>query len=262
MNRLRLLALVGGLLAVTLAVTTPTTQAQNAGEWGTIKGKVIVTKAIPPAAAIAVNNDKEHCLSKGPLVSEAVMIGKDKGLQNVIVWLRPATKDRKDPFPKDKIHPDLAKAPAKAHTIDQPCCQFIPRVVAAKTGDTLEIKNSAPVAHNINYSSDAATFNVTLPPGKSYKVEQPLTAQSTPIPFKCDIHQWMQGRMRVFDHPYFAITDAEGNFVIKDAPAGDWNIVYWHENGFHKGKDGVLGFPVKVTAGKATDVEPLDFVFP
>ena len=82
---------------------------------------------------------------------------------------------------------------------------------------------------------------------------EPLKAETPPIPFKCDIHPWMKGYVRVFDHPYFAVTDEDGKFEIKNAPAGKWRIVYWHENGFHKGREGAVGFPVR--SRRRADVE-------
>lgn len=258
MRPYRLVAFLSGLLALTASMTL--SQAQDKGDWTTIKGQVIVSKP-EEAKKIEVTNDKEHCLKDGPLTYENKIVNaKSKGLKNVIVWLRPDTKDRKDTFPKDKIKPELAKVAPKNHVIDQPCCQFVPRVLAARTGDTLEVKNSASVAHNTNYSGEPA-FNITIPAGKSHKVAEPLVAQSTPIPFKCDIHPWMAGRLRVFDHPYFAVTDADGKFEIKDAPAGKWRVVYWHEDGFHKGREGVIGETIEVK-GPTLELKPLDFEFP
>ncbi len=258
MQRLRILSLVAGVLA--LSAMLPSTRAAD-GDWTTIKGQVILSSA-GDAKKIDPTTDKDHCLSKGPLVSSDILVNaKSKGVKNVVVWLRPDSKDRKATFPAEKIHPDLVKASAKSHVIDQPCCQFEPRIIAARTGDTLEVKNSAPVAHNINYNSDAEQFNVTLQSGKSHKLSQPLATQNTPILFKCDIHPWMQGRVRVFDHPYFAITDENGNFEIKNVPAGTWRIVYWHENGFHKGRDGILGFPVEAK-GATTELKPVELELP
>jgi plastocyanin len=241
--------------------------AAPAGDWVTIKGRVVWPDGapLPTARKIDVTTDKEHCLEKGDLVHEDILVNpKTRGVKNVVVWLRPDSTNRRDPFPQDRIHPDLAKAKPAHHVIDQPCCQFEPRVVAARAGDTLEVKNSAPVAHNINMSADnpAFTFNITLPPGKSYKPASPLTEQSTPIPFKCDIHPWMAGRVRVFDHPYFAVTDEDGNFEIRLAPAGNWRIMYWHENGYHKGRDGALGFPIEATKGAHLELPPVGLELP
>ena len=33
----------------------------------------------------------------------------------------------------------------------------------------------------------------------------------------------------VFNHPYFAVTDAKGYFEIKNAPAGTQKVVVWQE---------------------------------
>src|SRR6185436_9620569 len=134
------LALLAGVSALVVGLST--SPAQNAGDWGTVKGQIKLS-ATPEPRKVDVNNDKEHCLSKGPLVYEDVVVNpKNKGVKNVIVWLRPDTTNRKDAFPQDKVHPSLAKAPAKNHVVDQPCCQFVPRVLAAREGDTIEFKNS------------------------------------------------------------------------------------------------------------------------
>jgi len=256
MNRIRTLALVAGL-AVLFAGSTA--QAQ---EWATIKG-TIELKDAPKPAVIAVNNDKAHCESKGPLMTESLIVNpKNNGVKYVVVWLRPDTENRKDLFPAEKIKPEL-KAASVERVIDQPCCQFEPRVLAARAGDKLVIKNSAPVSHNIKMSADAPafTFNVNLPAGGSHKPEGGLEAQSSAIPFECNVHTWMKGYLRVFDHPYFAVTDADGKFEIKDAPVGKWRLVIWQEGGFHKGKAGLLGMPIEVKAG-GTEVPAVNLELP
>ncbi len=240
---------------------TPSTPVAPATEWVTLRGRVILSEP-PEPKKIDVTADKGHCLKNGPLLDGAVVVNpKSKGLKNVVVWLRPDDDNRRVKFPQDRIHPDLLKPRSRHHVIDQPCCQFEPRILAARDGDTLEVKNSAPVAHNINFNSDSEQFNLTLQTGKSYRSATPLTAQNTPILFKCDIHPWMQGRLRVFDHPYFAITDDDGNFEIRNAPPGKWRVVYWHENGFHKGRNGLLGFPVELK-GEKVEAKEIDFEFP
>lgn len=260
MRLLRLAAFSATALA--FAATLNATKAQAPNGWVTIKGQVKLTKA-PEAKKIDVTTDKQHCLAKGDLVYEDVIVNpKSHGVKNVVVWLRPDNPNRKAPFPQAMIHPDLAKGKAKpqTHVVDQPCCQFEPRVVAAREGDTIEFKNSAPVNHNVNYNSDTEPFNNNMAPNTS-KTTKPLQAQSAPITFKCDIHPWMQGRARVFDHPYFATTDADGKFEIKNAPKGKWRIVYWHENGFHKGIPGGLGFEVDTTKGDVT-LDPIELELP
>ncbi len=256
MNRLRLIALLAGVCAL----AAPLASRADDATYTTIKGQVILPN--PPAPApVNVTADPAHCLAKGPLVSDEVIVDKKtNGLKNVVVWLRPDSDDRKAKFPQDKINPALAKVAPKNHVIDQPCCQFVPRIVAARAGDTLEVKNSAPVAHNINTEA-GAIGNVGMQANTNIKAPKPLEASATPIPFACNIHPWMKGQARVFDHPYFAVTDAEGKFEIKDAPAGKFRVVYWHEGGFHKGREGILGETIEVK-GTTLELKPLSFVFP
>jgi len=49
------------------------------------------------------------------------------------------------------------------------------------------------------------------------------------IELKCDIHPWMHAYVGVFDHPYFALSGAEGQFTLKDLPPGEYTIEAWHE---------------------------------
>lgn len=246
--------------------------ASGQSKWVTLKGQVLASeadaKSLSTRTAIAVTADKEHCESKGQLLQDSVLINpKSRGVRNVVVWLRPATQDRASKLPTSAIHPDLSIGKAKTvnHVIDQPCCQFVPRITLAREGDTLEVKNSAPVNHNVKWmSSENGEFNVNLGPGQSHKLPSPLKAERTPVGFECNVHPWMKGQVRVFDHPYFALTDEEGLFEIKNAPVGTFHIVYAHEKGFHKGTEGRYGWPLEIkdSGTGVMQAKPVEFVFP
>jgi hypothetical protein len=65
--------------------------------------------------------------------------------------------------------------------------------------------------------------------------------------------------IRVFDHPYFAVTDADGKFEIKNAPAGKCRIVIWQESiGYRGGAKGKEGTPIEVKADGVTELKPFD----
>jgi hypothetical protein len=248
----RILAPLAGALLLLLALTL--TAAGRADEgWGTIKGRVEIEGPVPARKPINVDKDKEHCLTKGPLFSEDYVVNtKNKGVKNVMVWLI----DPKNPRAKLPVHPSLQNVKLPAVEIDQPCCQFVPHIVAMREGQDLVVKNSAPIAHNVHVIGGVKgpDFNVILPPGGEKKVAaDEIPARPTPITVKCDIHPWMGGYIRVFSHPYFAITDEDGNFTIKDAPAGDWRIVIWQESkGWVRGDKN--GTPITVKAGAVTDL--------
>jgi len=257
MRSVRLLLLFAG---IALAVGA-TAQAQD---WSTIKGQVVFKNG-PKPEAITPTNDKAHCESKGPLLSTLYSVNeKNGGFRNVVVWLRiddNAKEKRKAPFPTDKIKPELAKAVPVVRVIDQPCCQFEPRLIAARAGDKLVVKNSSPVGHNIKMDGvGPLEFNVNLPAGGKHEINGGLIAEFSPISFSCNVHPWMNGRLRIFDHPYFAVTDNDGKYEIKDAPVGKWSLVVWHQEGFHMGIPGAYGTTIEVK-GAVTEVPPVAFEF-
>jgi plastocyanin len=212
-----------GVVAL-LALLAPAARAEG---WGTVKGQVTYAGEAPKEAVLDVNKDKDHCLKDGPIHAEDLVVDpKTKGVANVFVWLAPEEKGKKLP-----INPALATIKDKNVTIDQPECRFIPHALAMRKGQTLIVKNSAPVAHNTNYQGGSANpgQNLIVPAGKSIEVKN-LVASTTPVNVTCNIHGWMKGFIRVFDHPYYAVTKPDGTFEIKDAPAGKFRLIVWQES--------------------------------
>src|SRR5262249_7058857 len=117
--------------------------------------------------------------------------------------------------------------------MDQPCCMFEPHVLALREGQGLEVKNSAAISHNVNVNGGllGPNKNPILPPGKSLDLAPTeLKARLMPIQISCSIHNWMKAYVFVFNHPYFAVTDEDGNFEIKGAPQGRYRLVVWQES--------------------------------
>src|SRR5260221_10287887 len=139
---------------------------------------------------------------------------------------------------------------------------FVERIPTCRVGDTIVVKNSAAIGHNFFWVSlNNGELNVNIPANGKH-TSNPLVAESSPIQYKCTIHPWMSGYVRIFDHPYSAVTDAEGKFEIKCAPAGNYRIVYWHENvGYKDGKAGRFGVPIAIAgdANNTMEMKPTDF---
>jgi hypothetical protein len=198
--------------------------------WGNVKGQVVWTgEKIPPRRVIKVDKDQNHCLSKGPLLSEELMIDpKSKGVANVIVWLAAP----KGALP---INPDLKAVPDKKVEVDQPLCQFVPRVVVLRAGQTLVVKNSGAVPHSVKIDPPSggvnAGENLVIPAGQTIEFggKKAFKAELKPMMLGCAFHGWMTGLIGVFDHPYFAVTDKDGMFEMKNAPAGDIRLFAYHE---------------------------------
>jgi hypothetical protein len=156
MVRVRLFA-----LGIALAVVSA---ASADDKWATVKGQVVFPagEAIPKREALNVTQDKDHCLSKGDILDESVIINpKNRGIKNVVVYLRPDdAKDLKAKFTAAQINPEDAKRKPADVEIGQPCCMFVNRVTVVRPGDTLIVKNQAPIPHNFFWVSGN---NITPP---------------------------------------------------------------------------------------------------
>jgi hypothetical protein len=250
------------LLFLAIAFTALSAFSADAADWATVKGQVVFPseKPIPKREVLNVTQDKDHCLSKGDVLDESVIVNpKNRGVKNVVVYLRPDDKDPKVKFTKAQIHPDDAKRKPVEHIITQPCCMFTERITVARVGDKITVKNPAPVAHNFFWSSQFnGEENKTVPKNEQYSLPNPLVAESPPIKYSCTIHGWMNGYVRIFEHPYYAVTDADGKFEIKNAPVGKYRIVYWHENGLKGGVQGRFGDEIEIK-GPTLELKPTDF---
>jgi len=225
----------------------------SAQGWGTVSGEVVwAGAALPKVPAANVNKDQEHCLSKGAIEGEKYVINpKNNGVRWVMVWL----VDGKDPKTALPIHPSLIAIKDKEVVLDQPCCKFEPHVAGIREGQTLVTKNSSPIAHNVSIVSTGKNPNTNqiIPAGKQVDVDSWFSGR-TPSRIECTIHPWMGAYVWAFNHPYFAVTDADGKFTIKNAPAGNFNLVVWQEEtGFVQ--NGRAGIPVKIVDGAIANVK-------
>lgn len=267
------------VFALCLMALIPTMAARAADDkWVTVKGKVIWDSgkgAAPKQTPIKATKDEEICAKDKEFNTEDWVVNtKSGGIQNVVVWLAPeptedemkALQNKKGmKFPSFKpadIHPSLAKPSKPIVEIDQPCCRFIPHVVAAREGQSMLIKNGASVPHNAKWvSRENGEINPLIPAGGEFKLPNPLVAEKFPIEVACSIHPWMKAWVRVFDHPYFAVTDKDGNFEIKDAPVlkGKLRLFIWHETGgIQGGAAGRFGQTLEVKPG-SMDLKEIKF---
>jgi plastocyanin len=113
--------------------------------------------------------------------------------------------------------------------MDQRDEQFEPRVLAITVGSTVDFPNSDTKFHNVFSLSRANSFDLgRYPPGKTgaFRFDKPGIVRVF-----CDIHSHMNGYIFVFGHPYFAVTDSDGRYIIPRVPAGTYTLVVWSELG-------------------------------
>lgn len=244
--------LIGALAGLALCLAA--TVSARAEGWGTIKGQVVWGGGdAPKREKLNVTKDQMTCLKNGPLLSERYVVDpKTKGVRWVMLFLT----DASSPLKTIPIHPSLKKQ-AGAVVMDQPCCMFEPHVVGLQQGQTLLVKNSSDIAHNVHLTSAASgpNLNQIVPPGKQLKVET-NRALVSPVSIKCDIHGWMQGWAFILPHPYFAVTGEDGTFEIKKAPAGTYRLVGWQDEGWVMGdsKPNKKGKRITIKADEVTDL--------
>jgi hypothetical protein len=239
------------LVSILLLCTQPQAVRADQG-WGTIQGRVIYSGTeVPAPKIVAVNREQAHCLSKGPIASEDLVVNKkNKGVQWVIVWLCPVKKGI--PLP---IQPDLIAIKQNTVVIDQPCCRFEPHILGMRQGQDLEAKNSGKVSHNVHWFGRQLTNpgdNIIVSAGKSLLIKDLKADEKAPVKIQCDFHGWMSAWVYVFNHPYFAVTGTDGSLKIKKAPAGTYNLRNWSDNGY--GPGGRDGEKVTIEAKKVTQV--------
>jgi hypothetical protein len=254
------------LTAVAVLLASGTTALADG--WGHIKGRVVLDeeKVLPPEK-LNVNKDQEHCLSNGDLLSEEFVVdSKTKGVRWVAVFIavekEDGTADHKAVPP---LHDSVAKIKdsEKAVVMDQPCCRFEPHLVILRKGQDLIGKNSSPVSHNMNINGEKKYCpgnNFTIP-GKTERTYRAAewNPHKYPIKINCGSHGWMYAHVWCVSHPYFAVTDKEGNFEIKNVPAGKFRLIMWHDSGWvvqekGEGKSGSNGIQITVEDGKTLDM--------
>ena len=131
----------------------------------------------------------------------------------------------------DAIAGKTFPAPSQKPVMDQKGLVFSPHVLVAQQGTTVEFLNSDNVQHNVFWPSVSGNKKEGHNMGTWPKGEKRSFAFNTPgvVPLLCNVHPEMSGYIVVSPTPYFAETDASGNYKIENVPDGKYNVVAWHE---------------------------------
>ena len=183
---------------------------------GTLSGNVKYQGKVPKAKPLRMDADPVCGSSHdGTVLSESFIVDENLNLKNVIVWLKDIKYE--------------GEIPHKPAILNQIGCVYDPHVLAVVKGQKVLIQNSDATLHNIHSMAEInEQFNFAMP--KVVK-EKETTFNSVEDPFyiKCDVHPWMKSWVLVQDHPYFAVTDSDGNFTISDIPSGTYEVIAWQE---------------------------------
>jgi plastocyanin len=185
---------------------------------GTITGKVDFNGEVPAGKPISMDAvpacAKQH---KGPIPPNDILLNSNGTLRNVFVHLKTGVPAREWPTAAGNV------------LLDQQGCIYTPRVVAVRVGQTLEIGNADPMMHNVHPSPRRnPEWNEVQPP-QGDKMLKTFAAPELMIPVACNMHPWMRAFVNVVEHPFFAVTGADGRFTFSGVPPGEYEIEAVHE---------------------------------
>ena len=197
----------------------------------TLKGKVTWMGKIPTLPKITVFKHMDKCGQE--VVNPALQVNpSNKGVKFTVVYLekvkegKPVNQDKLKVGKKGVLHAGLDKKQQP----DSQLCNFQEHVFAFVRTKRIGMYNMEDLLHNPHaFGSNGATlFNVPLPDRNRMSKKKVKRVKGVNR-YQCDTHIHMNGWMHGFDHPYFAVTDANGNYEITDVPNGEYNLITWHE---------------------------------
>jgi len=199
------------------AATATNYEVVNVESGGSLSGTVKWSGPIPKIPRLAITKDQKVCDPNGEKTRDLqpLVIGSDGGVANTVVYLKDVTRGKAWDLP-----------PAE-QSLDQRECVYVPHILLLPVGGAIQIKSSDPVLHTVHMLG-AATYNLPFP------FQDQFISRTMHIPgrveMKCNAgHVWMNAEALVVAHPYYAITDAVGNFSLSDVPPGNYDVVGWHE---------------------------------
>lgn len=184
---------------------------------GSITGMVMFTGEAAPNPAIDMAEEPDCVAKYTGTPMDPVLSVADGHVANVFVRVTGGLPA--GPYPM----------PSEPAVIDQDGCLYHPRVVGVMVGQELQVTNSDPLLHNIKATpSENRPFNISQP-REGMTSTRTFTAPEIMVPLECSVHGWMNAYVGVVEHPYFAVTGADGSFTIGGLPAGTYQVEAWHE---------------------------------
>lgn len=182
---------------------------------GDVEGLVKLTGKPPALEPLRPTADHAICGGE-PRPSEALLLSPSGGVKNAVAFI---AHERIEGW----------RSPT-TFVLDQRRCTFVPRVLIVPPGATVEVLNSDGILHNFH---TMARLNPSLnlaQPARARPLRLTLEHPEI-VEVKCDVHGtgFMRAWIVVSAHPYYALTDENGQFRLPDVPPGPHTLEVWHE---------------------------------
>jgi Tfp pilus assembly protein PilF len=193
---------------------------------GTLSGRVTLTGPVPRARSFHLIHapNIQFCArisdGKGHRILRDFTVSENSGLKDTVIALQGVKKGK--PF----------ATKMQSFNIDR--CHSDQYVIGVRNGENILLENKDPIRHEI------ATYEINSASYVSQKSNKAIIKQSSQVRsafvkqdteeflIKCNLHPFLQTRGFMVDNPYYAISDAEGHFTLKDVPPGTYDVVAWH----------------------------------
>ena len=209
------------------------------GNGGRLSGKVTFSGAPPPEKKLPLAADPicSRFVEKGlaPGMTRLYLQGEDRALADVVVSLTGISQ--------------RVRSSEKNVLVEQ-YCNIEPYISAASVGQRILLQNRDRVLHSPRLESkDNGEMHRTLLPGSSNSFSFELRAPEDFIRIRCEVHPWEFAYVSAFDHPFFAVTDKNGNFMINGIPSGRYTVKAHHR------KAGAVTKEVEIEWHRNTDLQ-------
>jgi plastocyanin len=218
---------------------------------GSVSGQFTLDGDTPPRRILVRKGDPKAkdgriCAAADLPSDELVVDPKTQGIRHIFVYIRKVDKTT--------IHPKLKTSAQKNVVFDQKGCRFTPHTLMVRTDQSVLVKSGDNCAHNTHtypIRNKADNFILNANNRIGLKFSYPI-AEFLPTTIKCDIHPWMKAYWLILDHPYMAITDAQGRFTVTGLPPGTYEFRCWHELVGYVAAGSKRGFSVTIKANQTT----------
>jgi plastocyanin len=115
-------------------------------------------------------------------------------------------------------------AASPSATLDNHDMAFVPYIAVVPAGGSVLFTNTDPLMHNV-FTPDADKWNLGEIPQNGTVVKRFDAAATYTI--LCNLHPHMVAYLVVTPSSYFARTDADGSYAIKNVPPGTYRVTAW-----------------------------------
>ncbi|RJQ47935.1 MAG: carboxypeptidase regulatory-like domain-containing protein [Nitrospiraceae bacterium] len=248
-----LLLVMSFVLFATFTTAASAYETVDVKNGATIKGVVKVKGSVPSDESIAIDKNQEIC---GTAQNMNTYMVYDSRMKNAVVFIDNPQQGK--PLPKDSVV-----------SLNIRRCRVEPLVSVGFVGGKFVFKNEDNILHTLQLKlwleyqrlvssrplKDGATiYNIAFPT-QDKQIEKPIKeyyryhTDTGFIRVTSNSDPWIRGFVYIFDHPYAAVTDGRGEFVLDNLPPGEYTLTAWHEDA------GIQKKNIKVTPSGTMEIE-------